>query len=95
MTVEIISTSKDTTLMQRPCVTLKVKGKLIKDVTEITEIKLKESTVAPPSLMFQVGGGLSHDQIHFYSEPDLRDVYAMLKRMLKSQGIKFDSVLTD
>lgn len=92
MTVEIISTGKDTTLMQRPCVTLKVQGKLIKDVTEI---KLKESTVAPPSLMFQIGGGLSHDQIHFYSEPDLRDVYAMLKRMLKPQGIKFDSVLTD
>lgn len=92
MSVEIISTGKDTTLMQRPCVTLKVHGKLIKDVTEI---KLQESTVAPPSIIFQIGGGLNHDQIHFYSEPDLRDVYAMLKRMLKLHGIKFDSVLTD
>lgn len=92
MSVEIISTGKDTTLMQRPCVTLKVQGKLIKDVTEI---KLQESTVAPPSIIFQIGGGLNRDQIHFYSEPDLRDVYAMLKRLLKLHGIKFDSVLTD
>lgn len=92
MSVEIISTGKDTTLMQRPCVTLKVKGKLIKDVTEI---KLKESTVAPPSLMFQIGGGFGHDQLHFYSEPDLIEIYAALKKELKPQGIKFDSVLTD
>ncbi|MBN8090468.1 hypothetical protein J0J26_20665 [Vibrio vulnificus] len=92
MSVEIISTGKDTTLMQRPCVTLKVKDKLIK---EVTEIKLHESTVTPPSIMFQVGGGLRSDQIHFYREPDLMDVYAELKRALKPQGIKFDSVLTD
>ncbi|EPT2758846.1 hypothetical protein ACVP6W_003123 [Vibrio cholerae] len=63
MSVEIISTGNDTTLMQRPCVTLKVQGKLIKDVTEI---KLQESTVAQPSIIFQIGGGLNHDQIHFY-----------------------------
>ncbi|HHY0357905.1 hypothetical protein H2663_09720 [Vibrio cholerae] len=92
MSVEIISTGKDTTLMHRPCVTLKVQGKLIRDVTEI---KLQESTVAPPSIIFQIGGGLNQDQIHFYSEPDLRDVYAMLKGTLKHQGIKFDSALTD
>lgn len=92
MSVEIISTGKDTTLMHRPCVTLKVQGKLIRDVTEI---KLQGSTVAPPSIIFQIGGGLNHDQLHFYSDPDLLDVYEMLKGALKSQGVKFDSVLTD
>ncbi|HFQ4934174.1 TPA: hypothetical protein ACGUPE_001247 [Vibrio vulnificus] len=92
MTVEIISVDKDTTLMQRPCVTLKVKDKLIK---EVTEIKLRESTVAPPSLMFQIRGGLNHDQIHFYREPDLVEVYTELERVLKPKGIKFESILTD
>ncbi|KQB07352.1 hypothetical protein CGT94_05115 [Vibrio metoecus] len=92
MSVEIISTGKDTTLMQRPCVTLKVQGEIIKDVTEI---KLQESTVAQPSVIFQIGGGLNHNQIYFYSEPDLMEIYAALKKELKPQGIKFDSILTD
>ncbi len=92
MTIEIITIGTDDTLMQRPCVTLKVKGKLI---TEITEIKLKESTVAPPYLIFQERGGLSHDQIHFYDEPDLQHVYKELKKDLKQKGIKFSSALTD
>ncbi|ELO1825437.1 hypothetical protein QXB71_000621 [Vibrio cholerae] len=92
MTVEIISIDKDKTLMQRPCVTLKVKDKLFE---EVTEIKLLESTVSPPSLMFQICGGLNHDQIHFYREPDLVAVYTELERVLKPKGIKFKNVLTD
>jgi hypothetical protein len=92
MSVDIISTGKDTTLMKRPCVTLKVDDKLIKDVTEI---KLKESTVAPPSLMFQVGGGISSDQLHFYDKADLREIYSFLKKELAPVGIKFRSELTD
>lgn len=90
--INIVEVGRDTTLMQNPCVTLSWNGKTVE---HITLIKLKESTVSKPSLMFQVGGGVSSDQIHFYSEPDLHDVYVELKRVLKPQGIKFDSVLTD
>jgi len=90
--INIVEVGRDTTLMQNPCVTLSWNGQ---NVEHITLIKLKESTVSEPSLMFQVCGGVSSDQIHFYSGPDLHDVYSELKRVLKPQGIKFDSTLTD
>lgn len=90
--INIVEVGQDTTLMKNSCVTLSWNGKTVE---HITLIKLKESTVGEPSLMFQVGGGLGSDQLHFYSEPDLHDVYVELKRVLKPQGIKFDSVLTD
>lgn len=90
--INIVEVGHDTTLMQNPCVSISWNGRTVE---HITLIQLIESTVGEPSLMFQVGGGLSSDQIHFYREPDLHDVYVELKRVLKPQGIKFHSFLTD
>lgn len=90
--IKIINIGKDTTLMQRPCVTLEWKGKTVES---ITEIQLRENTVSSPSLMFQVGGGLGSNDLHFYHNSDLYEVYKNLKGELSPHGIKFKTVLTD
>lgn len=90
--VTIINKGRDTTSMRRPCATLEVDGKTIKNVTEI---RLTERTVTHPFLVFQQGGGLGVDQIHTYREPDLREVYDALKQELEPHGVVFRNVLTD
>lgn len=90
--VTIINKGHDTTLMRRPCVTLSVSGKIIKDVTEIT---LTERTVAPPFLVFQQGGGMGVNQTHTYRTSNLRSVYDDLKEKLTEHGVVFRNVLTD
>ena len=90
--IKVKHKTKDSGLMERPCVTIDINGKVIK---EITEIHLKERTTAKPSLMFQVKGGLRSEDLHFYDEPDLRVVYENLKLELSEHGIKFINVLLD
>lgn len=58
----------------------------------LSSIKLNEGTVAEPTLMYQVGCGLTSDNFYFYSETDLHDVHVELKRVLMPQRINFDSV---
>lgn len=86
--VEILEVGHDTTLMHNPCASLRWKGK---ELHNVTSIQLRENTVSSPSLMFQVNS----NEMKFYHETDLRDVYSELKRVLSPFGIEFRSVLTD